>query len=56
MIMIAKVARIGALLAILGCGGEPERSRAVPASTNGKDAVGEPPRPAPGDIRKIEMH
>jgi hypothetical protein len=56
MFMIAKVARIGALLAILGCGGEPERSRVVPASGNGKDAAGELPRPAAGDIRKIEMH
>ncbi len=51
--MLVRIALIGCLFATAGCGREAERSRVVPASEAGKDAAG---RPAPQDIRKIEMH
>lgn len=54
--MLIRIAFMGCLLALLGCGREPERSRVVPSSEVGRNP-GDPPRKlAPGEIRKIEMH
>jgi hypothetical protein len=54
------VSRFGLCLLLVvtftGCGGEPERSRVVPSSESGRSAEGQSPRPAPGEIRRIEMH
>lgn len=53
--MFVRIAILGCLLGLAGCGGEPERSRVVPASATGHDES-RAARPAPGEIRKIEMH
>jgi hypothetical protein len=54
--MVGRIARVGLLLATLGCGGEPERSRVVPASGAGREGAGGAGHPAPQDIRKVETH
>jgi hypothetical protein len=54
--MIGKIARIGLLLAVVGCGGEPERSRVVPASQISGNSSAGSGQPAPGEIHKVETH
>ncbi len=54
--MLVRMALIGCLFALAGCGGEPERSRVVPASGTGREETGGIGHPAPGDIRKVETH
>jgi hypothetical protein len=54
--MLVRIALIGCLFALAGCGGEPEQSRVVPASGAGREEAGGAGRPAPQDIRKVETH
>jgi hypothetical protein len=54
--MIARIVLFGWTFALIGCGGEPERSRVVPASATGRNGGEASHKLAPGDIQKIEMH
>ena len=54
--MRIRIAFVGCLLVLIGCGGEPERSRVVPSSATGRDSGEASHKLAPGEIQKIEMH
>lgn len=51
-----RIALVGCLIALAGCGREPERSRVVPSAEVGRKSGEATPRVAPGDVHKIEMH
>jgi hypothetical protein len=54
--MMTRFLRIGWLLALIGCGAEPERSRVVPASGTGRNPPAAAREIGPGAIQKIDMH
>jgi hypothetical protein len=54
--MRVRLAIMALALALLGCEGESERSRVVPASETPRPRGEASHKLAPGEIRKIEMH
>ena len=53
--MLLRIAILGCVLALPGCGGEPERSRVVPASAE-RGRADTTARPADRESYKIETH
>ena len=54
--MIARIILLGWTLAVIGCGGEPDRSRVVRPSEVGRNPDEPTHRLEPGEIQKIDMH
>ena len=54
--MLIRIAILGCVLAVPGCGGEPERSRVVPPTAADRNPSDRTDRPKSRESYKIEMH